>query len=239
MIPVAAREVRWGTTRITYAVERSPRRRKTVAVAVEPDGAVRVKAPVGAAPEELDAIVRAKAAWIVERRRRQEELDPAPAPRDFVSGESFLYLGRQYRLGLELGDAAPRARLVGGRILVTAPSRREARAVLVDWYRGHAAERLPERVAAWTEAVGAEPAAVLLREPRKRWGSCDAAGRLRLNWRIVQAPRRLIDYVVVHELVHLLHPDHDAAFWAAVGRVLPDYEARREDLRRLGTRLVW
>jgi hypothetical protein len=80
---------------------------------------------------------------------------------------------------------------------------------------------------------------VLVREQRTRWGSADAKSNLRFNWRIVQAPARLLDYVVAHELVHLLHADHTRDFWATLGRVMPDYEARREKLRVMGRAMVW
>ncbi len=251
-------EILFGTTRIAYAVERSARRRKTVAVAVEPDGEVRVRAPLEASEEEIDAIVHKKARWIVERRRRQEDLQPSPGRRELVSGETFLYLGRQYRLkvrptsagitvaGIAVAGARADVRLLGGRldVPVDASLTGTARALdvrerLVRWYRGHASRRLPERVAELWPRVGVEPSGVLIREPRRRWGSCDARGTLRFNWRIVQAPRRLIDYVVVHELVHLVHPEHGREFWSALGEAMPDYEERRESLRRLGRRLVW
>ena len=87
--------------------------------------------------------------------------------------------------------------------------------------------------------LGLHPSSVLIREPRKRWGSTDARGNIRFNWRIIQAPTRLIDYVVAHELVHLAHPDHTRDFWATLGRAMPDYEVRREALRRLGRQVVW
>ncbi len=80
---------------------------------------------------------------------------------------------------------------------------------------------------------------VLIRDQRKRWGSADAKGVLRFNWRVVQAPMRLVDYVVAHELVHLRYPDHTRAFWAALGEVMSDYEERREALRRFGRMMVW
>ncbi len=78
-----------------------------------------------------------------------------------------------------------------------------------------------------------------MKDQLKRWGSCDSRGRIRLNWRIIQAPMRLVDYVVVHELVHLLHKNHTKEYWALLGRVMPDYEKRREELRRIGPRLEW
>ena len=107
------------------------------------------------------------------------------------------------------------------------------------WYRAHAAVRLPERVEPWRARLGLAPAGVLIRAQEKRWASCDVTGVLRFNWRIVQAPVSLIDYVVAHELVHRLHRHHTPDFWATLGRVLPDYEDRREALRRMGERLVW
>jgi predicted metal-dependent hydrolase len=98
---------------------------------------------------------------------------------------------------------------------------------------------LPDLVARWAARFDVRPASVLVREAPKRWGSCDARGNLRLNWRVVQATPRLIDYVVTHELVHLRHQHHTAAFWATLGRVMPDYEQRRADLRRAGASLLW
>ncbi len=121
------------------------------------------------------------------------------------------------------------------------PSQRaqEARAAVVAWYRSHAAERLPERVGVWAHKLGVVAPRVLVREQRLRWGSCDISGTLRLNWRIVQAPTGLIDYVVVHELAHLLHRDHTRAFWSTVAKAIPTYEADKTRLLELGARLVW
>ena len=80
---------------------------------------------------------------------------------------------------------------------------------------------------------------VVIANQQKRWGSCDQNGTIRLNWRIIQAPMRLVDYVVVHELVHLRHRGHGRDYWQAVGRVMPDYERRREDLKQRGVSLAW
>ncbi len=233
------RELRWGTTRIAYVLSRSAQR-KTLSIRVEPNGDVHVVAPANAAPERIEAVVRAKAQWIVAKRRRASEIPPPIAARAFVSGETFLYLGRQYRLRVRTG-ANEGVRLAGRFLEVTAPrgARERVRDLLLDWYRERAAARLPERVETWATAIGAHPKAVLLREPRRRWGSCDRAGNVRLNFRIVQAPQKLVDYVVAHELVHLIHEDHGPAFWAALGRVMPDYDERREALRRLGGSLTW
>lgn len=236
--------VRYGTTNLAYVVQRG-RRVKTVAIAVDREG-VLVRAPAETSLDRLDEIVRGKARWIAERLRRFRELPPSPSEREFVSGETFLYLGRQARLLVQPGSQREKVRLVSGRLVVqVAPDlvgRDRAAAVkkkLVAWYRAHAATRLPERVEPWRAYLGLAPAGVLIRSQEKRWASCDVSGVLRFNWRIVQAPVSLIDYVVVHELVHLEHRHHTPDFWAALGRVLPDYEERREALRQIGGRLVW
>ena len=237
-------EVKWGTTRIPYDIRRSSRRR-TVALTVAPPGRVLLTAPPETPVERLDEVVRAKAKWIASRLRMVRPAEPKPSPRELVSGESFLYLGRQYRLDVRRGGTDPEVRLERGRLRVGLPGAltgeartRAIREALVEWYREHARERLGERTAWWAQRVGLPEPRVMVREQERRWGSC-GAGVVRFNWRIIQAPMRLVDYVVAHEVVHLVHDDHGREFWAALGRLLPDYEARREQLRTEGPRLVW
>ena len=237
-------EIAWGNTRIRYTVQRSARK-KTLSLRVEPDGSVVVLAPETVPESRIAAIVRKKAPWIVERLRRVADVPPAPTPRKYVSGESFQYLGRQYRLKVQRGEAEG-VRLSAGFVIITvsrtiAAAERPAqvRSLLVDWYRSHATERLPLKVSELSARIGVTPKTVLIREPKRRWGSCDATGALRLNWRIIQAPPKLIDYVIAHELIHIPHPNHSPTFWSNLGRVMPDYEQRRETLRKIGAGLVW
>ncbi|MFO8072827.1 MAG: SprT family zinc-dependent metalloprotease [Polyangia bacterium] len=238
--------VQYGSRRIDYGILRS-RRVKTVAVAVDPTEGVVVTAPGNVAVERLDGIVKSKAAWIVGKLKRNSELPPPPPRRQFVSGETFRYLGRQYRLKVaKKTRPSDDVALVRGWLTVEvlhsatdAERIARVRPLVVRWYREHAGARLPERVALWARKVGVPAPEVLVREQQKRWGSCDAKGRLRFNWLIIQAPMRLVDYVVAHELVHLLHPNHDNAFWATLGKVMPDYEERRQALREFGSGVEW
>jgi len=237
-------EVQWGKTRISYGIQRSSRRR-TVGLVVAPPGQVLLTAPRDTPVERLDAVVRAKAGWITSRLRRVRPAEPRSSTREFVSGESFLYLGRQYRLAVHSGGAATEVRLERGRFRVRVPGAltgearsQSVRSVLVEWYRQHAQVQLRERTAWWTRRVGQPEPRVLVREQERRWGSC-SPGVVRFNWRIIQAPMRLVDYVVAHELIHLIHDDHGKEFWAALGRLLPDYEVRREQLRAVGLRFIW
>ena len=235
--------VQWGRTRIEFDVRRS-NRRKTVAVAVQPDASVLLTAPEGVDLARLEKIVREKAAWIAERKRRHRDREPPANQRSYVSGESLLYLGRHYRLKIRRVPAPGPAKLERGHLVVEVlrglsdeDREHEARLQITKWYREHAEKRLTERSEQWAAALRLRPSKLLIRSQAKRWGSCDKDGVIRLNWKIIQAPMRLVDYVVAHELVHLEHQDHTKAFWAKLGSVMPDYETRRADLGKLGPRL--
>ena len=230
----------WGGTDIAYTIKRSTKRKKTLAVTVEPAGSVLIVAPAHFKTDALDAIVTRKAPWIARRLEHVRSQNPPRPPREFVSGESVLYLGRHYRLKV-LPGATGEAKLRGGWVHVPVQDEEHrvptVRATLVSWFRRHARKRLPERVEASCGKVGVSIPRILISDQLKRWGSCDRSGTVRLNWRIIQAPMRLVDYVVVHELSHLRHRGHGVDYWRAVGRVMPDYERRREELRTRGTGL--
>lgn len=237
--------VRWGTTDIDYAIRRS-NRRATVSISVDAAGHVVLTAPSTASRERLDRLVHVKAAWIV-ARLRGARASTRPAPREMLSGETFLYLGRQYRLRVDIDQSQLRPLVLHDGIMHVRlprglPAARRAdyvRASLVDWYRRRATAQLPAHVSRWASRLKLPEPPLLIREQKKRWGSCTASGRVQLNWRIVQAPRALIEYVVAHELAHLRHPDHSAAFWAALATAMPDYERRQRALRMLGPSLTW
>jgi len=238
-------EVQWGRTPIPYLIRRSPRR-GTVSVAVEPSGQVVLTAPAVTPVERLDRIVKQKARWIVERTRRTNALR-RPTDREFVSGESLLYLGKHYRLRVVAAEESRPVRLFHGWVTVVTSKRiqgalrsSDVRKQLVAWYRAHALEQLRQRTNTWGPKLGIRAShAILVRDPSRRWGSCSLSGALQFSWRIVQAPPTLVDYIVVHELVHLLHRNHTQAFWSEVARMIPNYEAIRTRLRLLGPALVW
>ena len=239
MMAIEHSQIRFGLTAIPYTVKRSPRR-GTVSISIDPPNGVLVTAPQATPMARLDRVVHSKARWIMERLKRAPRQAGRPAEREFVGGETFMYLGRQHRLRV-VAAPKPRVVLTGGRLVVETPDLAPAavKRALVSWYRRHAAERLPERVATWAKKMGISAPEVLIRDQRRRWASCDPKGKLRFNWRIIQAPMRLVDYVVAHELVHLAHRHHTAAFWAALGKAMPEYESRREMLRGMGVNLEW
>jgi predicted metal-dependent hydrolase len=231
-------EVQFGLTKIPFEIRRSGRK-KTVALAVDNAGDVTVTAPAGVPRERLEAVVRTKAPWIVERVKRASDRPPPSSPREFVTGETVLYLGRHYRL--KLSARAEEAVLKGGWLIVpgTNAEANGSRVGVASWLRRRAEVYLPTRLAEVCRRHRIAVPPMLVGEQRARWGSCDARGSLRINWRIVQAPIALVDYVLLHEVTHLVHPSHDRVFWSALGRRMPNYEARRDRLREVGPSLVW
>lgn len=208
------------------------RRRKTADIRVE-NGAVKLVVPRDTPEEKIDRILADKRLWIREKILLHREVSPARSKR-YVSGESFSYLGRNYRLKVASGPFAP-VKLVAGRLVVTVPSGREQprviRNALIRWYMHQAGKKLREKVDRYAAMVGVEPTGVGIKTFKSRWGSCTAHGRLEFNWKIMMAPNRMVDYVVVHELCHLKQHDHSPAFWREVERVIPDYMECREWLR--------
>lgn len=239
------RRLKFGSTAINFELRRSSRRRKTVEISVDPVEGVRVAAPATASLASVDALVKRRAYWILKRLADSRNGASLPPRREFVTGESLDYLGRQYRLRLVNGDARKSGpvRLTRGWLEVVAPAtpmksagRSATVRMLERWYKTHAESKISQRVQFFSARLGGEPQRVLVRSQERRWGSCGAGKTLRFNWRIIMAPLSVVDYVVVHELCHLRHPDHGRAFWGMVASVLSDYETRRQHLRSEGWR---
>jgi len=238
-------QIQWGLTTIPFAIRRTGRA-KTVSLAIEGRGSLVVTAPEGAPLTKLNDIVRRKAPWVATRIRKVTDLPPPPSEREFVTGESVRYMGSQYRLTVYEVDDPTDPRIWRGRYEVSIPRgldaearRLEVRRRLVGSLWGRAERVLSLGVMAVCRGEGLEAPTVIVCEQKKRWGSCDKNGVLRLNWRIIQAPGKLIDYVLVHEVAHICHRNHDRKFWASVAKWMPDYEARKARLRELGPSLVW
>jgi predicted metal-dependent hydrolase len=237
-------EVPFGDTRIGFRVQRS-RDRQSIAITVNPDATVAVMAPTGVRAARIAAAVQRRAAWIVKQQDWLRRHHPR-RPRQFVSGEAFLYLGRQYPLrvvrdpnargdGIALARGSFWVRVRGTLAGAEVPAC--VRRLLAGWYRRHAAERLAETVVTFAPRLGVSVVSVRALELRTRWGSGGPDGHLRFNWRIAMAPRRLLEYVVAHELCHIVHNRHSPRFWRLLAQVMPDYEQRRQQLANLGPAL--
>lgn len=235
-------KVIFGRKTIRFSVIRSTRRKKTIALSIEPDGKVLVRAPMNTTYSRLTHVVKSKAAWIITKLGSLNDVSQQ-LKKEFVSGESFYYLGRHMRLKI-LKDRNVKetvVRMYRGRleVIMNMAGRNgkvpeEIRDAITEWYKIQAARRIYERVEIYADKMGFTVPSVLTRDQKKRWGSCSTKGVLRFNWRIIMAPMSLVDYVVVHELCHLKYRNHSKSFWRHVGMIMPDYERRREMLGKKG-----
>jgi predicted metal-dependent hydrolase len=218
-------------------VVRSPHRR-TVTLQVA-DGAVVLRVPAAVSRSWIEGLVARKTRWI--REKVEVQAAHRPPVRRYVDGERFEFLGVARALRVEPG-ATRGVSLQDDRLIIGLPEgvrepTRYVRQRIVHWYRGQALDWLSDRCARYAVAVGRNPRSVSVRTYRSRWGSCDSRGHIRFNWLAVAAPPPVIDYLVVHELCHLLHMNHSPAFWRAVGGVIPDYREHRNWLKLYGARL--
>lgn len=234
--------VAFGKKNIDFFVKRS-NRRKTVSIFVDPFEGVFLRAPLTPSLESLSKLVRSKARWIIDKQRRINEIREPLPKKEFVTGESFLYLGRHLRLRVlnSKGGNKRKVFVKQGRFVVRLDGNFDGidksiaiRDALIHWYKRHARITLLKRIRIYSKKLGLSPPEMLLGDQVKRWGSCSKKGQIRLNWHIIMAPMSLVDYVVAHELCHLKYIDHSENFWKLLSSVMPDYEARRERLRKEG-----
>ncbi|MFO7830561.1 MAG: SprT family zinc-dependent metalloprotease [Desulfuromonadaceae bacterium] len=214
------------------------RRRKSAEIRVA-EGTVSIRVPMHTSVDQIDAFLHARRDWILKKVALQAQMSPAK-PRAYVSGELFSYLGSNYRLKVEEGAFAP-VKLQQGCLIVTVPGGRTqahlVRNALIRWYKQRAYEKLNQKVEQLAPQVGAHPSQVEIKSFKARWGSCSSTGVVQFNWRIMLAPTQMVDYVVVHELCHLLQHNHSKAYWREVERVMPDYRACREWFKLNGSGL--
>lgn len=203
------------------------------------DGIVSIVVPRGLSGERIDQLLKDKKKWIKEKVTHYNASVPV-STKQYVSGEVFSYLGRNYRLKVVRGAFSP-VKLVHGYLVATLPNGADqplmVRNAIAGWYRYRAEEKLREKVARYSKIVGVEPRSVGIKTFKSRWGSCSSKGDVDINWKIIAAPTRVVDYVVVHELSHLMQHDHSPKFWKLVERVIPNYMNCKEWLKVNGGEL--
>jgi predicted metal-dependent hydrolase len=236
--------VPYGDERIRFNLRRQPwRTHNRVAIHVEPDGCVLVDAPSDASLEQVKTAVIKRARWIgghvnAAKNRRAQML-----PREYVSGESLLYLGRRYRLKvLAARNTVPAAAMRGPFVEVRLATRdpQAVRKVLEDWYRERAKALLPQRLAAVAAPLRwvCEMPPMRLQTMARQWGSCSPGGRITLNPALVKAPRECIDYVLLHELCHLKHHNHSPKFYRMLDQQMPGWHCVKDRLDSLSEQLL-
>lgn len=225
--------MQYGDKILEFEVVRS--RRRTLAIAVESSASVIVRAPMTLPSQKILEIVEQKADWINNKLAFWQKAQDEKREREIARGKSLLYLGKYYSLQLEVvpGLKKDSIRLEAEKIVVqTGEGKQESIAkALNKWYREKARELIVQRVLYYGSFFDSKPLAVHIKEQKKRWGSCTYDNKLLFNWRCIMARSEALDYVVVHELSHMVHKNHSPAFWQLVETILPGYRQEKKWLK--------
>lgn len=206
--------------------------RKKLGLTIERDGSVIVRAPSGTTQERIDSFVKKKRQWIKEKQDHPQKYRLPRPIKEFVSGESILYLGQSYRLEFRDVDKA-QVKLIG-EFFVCDPRQAKIKERLRDWFVDQAKRIIPPRVNVHAQNMGVNFNEILISDMMYRWGSCTARSNLNFNWRLIKAPMHVIDYVIVHELAHILEHNHSPRFWQHVKTQTPSYETSKVWLLKYG-----
>lgn len=225
--------IEYGSVVMEYTVEY--RDRKTLGICVHPDGSVDIKAPVETPLEQIRKHVHRRAPWICKQQRYFSSFGIHTPERKYVSGESHLYLGRQYMLRI-VDSERNEVHYKGNILEVECRHREDARHLLIAWYRKRAEIKFNEYAGPLVARFSrhqVKPSAIKLKEMETRWGSCTASGQILLNPRLIAAPRICIEYVIMHELCHLVYRNHTKAFYELLSQEMPDWKKWKMKLERM------
>jgi len=207
-------------------------KRKTISLQVSDDATLIVRAPFKVSDEIINRVILKHSNWIEKKKKEIKLREVKFSKKEFVNGEGFLYLGNYYRLRLVENQETP-LNFENG-FFLSKEYLTHAKDIFIDWYKGRAYEKISERVKWYAQKRGFKYNKINITNAQKRWGSCSCLNNLNFSWRLIMAPLSVIDYVVVHELVHLVEKNHSRAFWNKVKMLMTDYKKHQEWLKRNG-----
>jgi len=207
-------------------------RRKTIALQITDDATLIVRAPFYVSDQIIRKVIIKHINWINKKRKEVLARDPGFVKKEFVNGESFLYLGRHYKLTIVKNQERPLIFKNG--FFLSVEYLPIAKEVFMNWYRQKAYQKISERVEWYAKKRGFKYNKINITNAQKRWASCSSKKNLNFSWRLIMAPLRVIDYVVIHELVHLEEKNHTKDFWSKVKLLMPDYEKYKDWLAKNG-----
>ena len=229
-------QIQYGASIIDYSLMFV--KRKTLGIKVHPDQSVEVVAPIGSTADRVKEKVKSKASWILKQQDYFQSFYPLTPPRQYVSGETHLYLGKQYRLKLHEAQKEE-VKLHGSYLSVflkDKSDKEKAEQLLKGWYKEKATQHfqtLYEKKRTMADAFKKQPSSLKYRWMKKRWGSCSRRGNILLNLELIKAPKSCIEYVLIHELCHLEHQNHSKAFYALLERYCPQWQAVKHRLEKM------
>ncbi|MGH1520039.1 M48 family metallopeptidase [Chryseobacterium sp. JK1] len=207
-------------------------KRKTATISVERDREIIVRVPEGLSKKKINEIVLSKEKWLIEKLNHNQKYNPHPSNKEFVSGETLIYLGRNYQL--QVVQKPIQNVVFDRRFIISKDNQVNANRLFKDWYKSRASEKITPITKKYAKHLGVKYKEIKISEMKYRWGSCTPEGNLLFNWRIIKAPTYVVEYVVVHELAHLIEHNHSEDFWNIVSIQLPNFDKAKEWLKQNG-----
>ncbi|MEN6413221.1 MAG: SprT family zinc-dependent metalloprotease [Veillonellales bacterium] len=221
------------------------KRRKTLRIKLLDKNKLEITAPFNYSKADIREIIQSKQKWILTQVEKLTAIENNPVNKSVNHGSSILFLGKPYTLSISYYQSQkPRVIEQENNIFLQLPSATAGigtmnpEFVLKQWYVESAGKILADKTAAWAAKIGVSPQRICIKEQRTRWGSCSTRGNINYNWRIIMAPPPVIDYLVIHELCHLLVLNHSSQFWQQVANYLPEFKQHRDWLRINGRLLT-
>jgi hypothetical protein len=211
--------------------------RKSIGLQITRDARLIVRAPFFASEDYIYKLIQRKESWIKTRQEYFRHQQNKTAVRKFIPGEKFLFLGQAYPLMVV--ENLPKAVIFDNSLMISPIVLGNARDHLKSWYTAQALDHISQRVEYYAQWTGLKYKSIKINNAATRWGSCGYKDTLNFTWRLIMAPARVVDYVVIHELMHLKQKNHSHKFWAEVTKIMPDYKQDERWLKQNGHLLVW
>lgn len=205
--------------------------RKTFSLVIDRDKSIFVKAPIGASNEKISNFVNKKKKWIYQKINNKQKYKNIPE-KEFVSGSSILYVGRNYNLDID--DYKHKGIKFNGKFLLSRKAKNNANLLFKEWFIDKCKEKIVPLVEFHANNLGVNYNQVHIKDLKYRWGSCTSKNNLSFNWRLIKAPLSVINYVIIHELTHLIEANHTKKFWNIIKTQMPKYENSRNWLKDNG-----
>lgn len=215
---------------IDYQIKYS--KRKTLNITVERDRKIVVRAPENLSEDKIRSIVQSKKDWIKSKLLHTQKYPVIPDTKEFVSGETLMYLGRNYKLSIS--DKEIDGVEFDQQFKISKNNQAIANELFRKWYKTKAIEKIQPLIAVYSENLGVQFNECKISDMKYRWGSCTVKNNLNFNWRIIKAPLFVVKYIVVHELVHLIESNHTTKFWNILSIQVPNYQKAKDWLKKNG-----
>jgi len=211
--------------------------RRTIGLQITTDACLIVRAPYRASEEYIQKLILQKESWIKEKQEHLRQKKNQFKPKQFIPGEEFLFLGESYPL--IASENLVKAVILDNNLMISSLVLANAQEHLENWYKQKALEHLNQRVSHYAKMTSLTYQSVKISNAATRWGSCSYKDSLNFSWKLIMAPARVIDYVVVHELMHIKQRNHSRKFWTEVANIIPDYKTDESWLKNNGHLLKW